>query len=162
MSDRAGVGGSDSGGRQKRKRVGFAGTPKLSKGPCNKAARADHFNVFLVGFSDKEKSELLRSCIEEIDVKDVISTSVTHLVVKPPSKKDKTYLYSALYYAVVSGAWLLRPSWLTRSKEGIVPELEHEYKHNQVDIHTPTLSKFKEILKLKAYQTCSDLPGVTW
>ncbi|KAK6743864.1 hypothetical protein RB195_010890 [Necator americanus] len=152
--------GSDRSSRQKRKRVGFADALSQLKSPCNKTARPGYFNVFLVGFSDKEKADIRRSCTDEIDVKDFVSTAVTHVVVKLPTKKNRHFPYAALYYAVVSGAWILRPSWLSHSKEGILPEGDHEFKHNQVDIQTPLLSKFTQIVSLyERYQKSRDCRG---
>ncbi|RCN33870.1 hypothetical protein ANCCAN_20291 [Ancylostoma caninum] len=160
MSGRARSSGSDAGSRQKRKRVGFADTPTQLKSPCNKAARSDFFNVFLVGFSEKEKADIIRNCADEIDVKEVLSTSVTHLVVKLPTRKDKPYPYAALYYAVVSGAWILRPSWLALSKDGVVPECDHEFRNHHIDIQTPLLAKFRDIIKLcENYQKLRDREG---
>ncbi|EYC31786.1 hypothetical protein Y032_0003g1237 [Ancylostoma ceylanicum] len=160
MSGRARCGGSDVGNRQKRKRVGFADTPTQLKSPCNKAARSDFFNVFLVGFSEKEKADIVRNSVDEIDVKEVLSTSVTHLVVKLPTKRDKPYPYAALYYAVVSGAWILRPSWLALSKDGVMPECDHEFRHDHIDIQTPMFTKFRDIIRLyENYQKLRDREG---
>ncbi|VDO24577.1 unnamed protein product [Heligmosomoides polygyrus] len=83
---------------QKRKR-GQADVSRQLQSPCNKAARSCSYIVFLCGFSDRERRELRRRWAEELDIVEEVSTSVTHIVVKPPTKKDKYYPYSALFYA---------------------------------------------------------------
>uniref|UniRef100_A0A7I4YF69 BRCT domain-containing protein n=1 Tax=Haemonchus contortus TaxID=6289 RepID=A0A7I4YF69_HAECO len=130
---------------QKRKRGLQPDVPRLLRSPCNKSARPGTYTVFLCGFNDREKRELQKHCAEGIIIKELLSTSVTHVIVKPPTRRDRGYLYSALYYAVVSGAWLLRPSWILSSKNGIGPESEHEISSEDDSLH-PT--KFEEILSL--------------
>ncbi|KAK5977806.1 hypothetical protein GCK32_003831 [Trichostrongylus colubriformis] len=157
MSSRPPSRESEGNRSQKRKRGGQTDVPRLLKSPCNKAARAGTYTVFLCGFSEREKRELRKHCSEEVNIDQIISTSVTHVIVKPPSRKDRGYLYSALYYAVVSGAWLLRPSWIVSSKNGVEPECEHEISSEDDELYT---DKFKEILRLyKSWRSSSERKG---
>ncbi|VDL77225.1 unnamed protein product [Nippostrongylus brasiliensis] len=135
----------DESGRPKRKRGGQTEAPAHMRSPCCKAARPGSHTVFLCGFTDREKRDLRRHSAKGIQVEEVVKTTVTHVVVKPPSKRDKSYPYSALYFAVVSGAWILRPSWILSSKSGIELETDHEFTVEDSDSST---AEFADVLSL--------------
>ncbi|KAE9416044.1 hypothetical protein Angca_001404, partial [Angiostrongylus cantonensis] len=130
--------------RNKRKRIEQPRTSNKAENPSGKAARSSCPIVFLCGFSEREKRHL-RQCCREIEVKEMVAPSVTHVIAKPVLKKDKFYPYSVLYYAVVSGAYILQQSWLNCLKDGTAPECEHEFPPDGDDLYA---LKFREILVL--------------
>uniref|UniRef100_A0A1I7XGD8 BRCT domain-containing protein n=1 Tax=Heterorhabditis bacteriophora TaxID=37862 RepID=A0A1I7XGD8_HETBA len=117
MSGRAGTTRKSSHPRsKKRKRMSAPTTPTHPKSPSRKAARADCRKVLIVGFPNKEKINLKNNCPSGIEILENLSPELSHIVLKPPTK-DKDFNWSELYYAILSGCWILRSSWLIESKK---------------------------------------------
>ncbi|GMS90364.1 hypothetical protein PENTCL1PPCAC_12539, partial [Pristionchus entomophagus] len=111
--------------------------------------------IFLSGFTASEMEKYQSVIKKPWTIEETFTDSVTHLVIKSMGSLKNTQQLLPIYYAVLKGLWVLKPSFLPtpsnrrKSLSGHSPlekEADHEYDGKEIDANAKAKADFPSIL----------------